>query len=508
MLTVHLRVNDVATGRPTPVRLRVSGPDGTYFAPFGRPAEFARGRNEDVGGNLLVVRDRFCYIDGSCEIKLPNGVPLRVQATKGPEYEPLDEAVILGPGQVALRFAVRRWSDVRADGWHPGDTRAHFLTPHSAALEAAAEDLSVVNLLACVQSIPSLDGILYPGIPNITAFSGQRPALQTESALVAVNTLNFHPVLGSVGLLHSHRAVYPLTFGGDDTDDWSVCDWCDQCHRKNGLAVWVRPFESEIGCEALVALLLGKIDAIEFDAQPRKQPILPWWYRLLNAGFPVPLVGGSGKDSNAVPLGAPRTYARLVPGEPLTYTNWVSAVRAGRCFVTNGPLLTLDADGHGPGETTDLPEPATLRIRATADCVSPFEKLELVADGQVISSTLAAADGPRWAAAVAAEITARESAWVVARCVGGAGPFLDPGQPTFAHTAPVYLRVAGRPMPRREAARLPLRQAVERTRGWIELHGRFDEQKRKRHLYDLCATALARLGGAADGPVTSAAPTA
>src|SRR5690242_13341381 len=193
MLTVHLRVNDAATGRPTPVRLRVTGPDGTFFAPLGRVPAFATGRNEDVGGHLRLGRDRFCYIDGTCEARLPAGLPLRVQAFKGPEYLPLDETVTLGPGQLALRFAVRRWSDVRADGWHPGDARAHFLSPHAAALEAAAEDLAVVNLLACAYPVPSLDGHLYPGIPNITAFSGQQPALQAESALVAVNTLNVHP---------------------------------------------------------------------------------------------------------------------------------------------------------------------------------------------------------------------------------------------------------------------------------------------------------------------------
>ena len=108
----------------------------------------------------------------------------------------------------------------------------------------------------------------------MAAFSGQ-PGAANGRGLVAVNTLNTHPVLGSVALLHSHRPVYPLAFGGgDDTDDWSVCDWCDQCHRKSGLTVWMRPFEPG-GGEALVALLLGKIDAIEFDARPRKLPLLP-----------------------------------------------------------------------------------------------------------------------------------------------------------------------------------------------------------------------------------------
>ncbi len=68
--------------------------------------------------------------------------------TKGPEYTPLDETVTLGAGQMALRFAIERWTDSRADGWVSVDTRCHFLSPHAALLEAAAEDVDVVNLLA------------------------------------------------------------------------------------------------------------------------------------------------------------------------------------------------------------------------------------------------------------------------------------------------------------------------------------------------------------------------
>src|SRR5688500_14801776 len=108
MLTVHLRINDAATGRPTPVRLRVTSPDGTHHAPLGRFAEFPAGRNEDVGGHLRLGRERWFYTDGACEIPLPAGVPLRVQATKGPEYTPLDETVTLGAGQISLRFSIAR----------------------------------------------------------------------------------------------------------------------------------------------------------------------------------------------------------------------------------------------------------------------------------------------------------------------------------------------------------------------------------------------------------------
>ena len=134
MLTVHLRINDAATGQPTPVRLCVTGPDGGSFPPLGRAGEFPTGRNEDVGGHIKIASERWYYIDGACEIPLPAGVLLRISATKGPEYRPVDQTITLGPGQISLRLAIERWTDSRADGWVSVDTRCHFLTPHAALI--------------------------------------------------------------------------------------------------------------------------------------------------------------------------------------------------------------------------------------------------------------------------------------------------------------------------------------------------------------------------------------
>ena len=162
---------------------------------------------------------------------------------KGPEYAPLDQTVTLGPGQMALRFAIARWTNSRADGWVSIDARCHFLAPHAALLEAAAEDVDVVNLLVRPFRMLALDGESYSTAPNLLAFSGQSPALEAGRRAVFVNTLNAHAVLGAVALLNSHRPVFPMTCGGDERDDWSICDWCDQCHRKGGLTVWIDAFE-------------------------------------------------------------------------------------------------------------------------------------------------------------------------------------------------------------------------------------------------------------------------
>src|SRR5205085_9559734 len=95
--------------------------------------------------------------------------------------------------------------------------------------------------------------------------------------------------------------------------------------------------------EALADLILGDVDALELD--PVSPARVRAWYRLLDAGLRVPLVGASGKDSNRTPLGALRTYARLDPGRPLALAGWVEAVRAGRTVVAAGAMLSLEVEG-------------------------------------------------------------------------------------------------------------------------------------------------------------------
>jgi len=454
MLTVHLRINDSVTGQPTPARVRVTSCDGTEYAPLGRFVEFPTGRNEAVGGQVLIGSTRWFYIDGWCEIRLPTGVPLRVQITKGPEYTPLDETLTLGSGQLSLRFALHHQLRLPAGSWARIDSRCHFLTPHDALLEAEAEGLDVVNLLATLQRFPSLDGTAYPTVPNLSAFSGQQPALERNGRQVIVNTFNTHPVLGKVALLHSHRPVYPLTFGGEETDDWGICDWCDQCHRKGGLVVWVEAFEPAarlVGGEALVAAILGKIDTIEVTRQPRVVPLLPWVYRLWNAGFRVPLIGASGKDSNRVALGTVRTYARVDD------SSWVEAVRCGQTFVTTGPLVTLELIGR--------------QARATVQSLLPPGPLELVINGEVVAST----------AADTLETVVPEHGWVAARCHGPDGG--------FAHTSPLGF---GSPSPPTSAVTALVR-LIDQTREWAELHGRYDNLKRRDQLLARCDEARQKL---------------
>ena len=494
---VHLRVNDAATGQPTPVRIRVTDGDGKYHAPLGRLTHFASGPNQEVGGNVLLGGKPWAYIDGACEIELPPG-PIHVSIAKGPEYTPVEADVQLTAGKLALRLQIERWRDVRRDGWHSGDTRVHFLPPHAALLEAQAEDVALVQLLVRQTQVTDSFGQAQPAIPNLLAFSGQEPCLQASGHAVIVNTENWHPELGSLGLLHCHRVVHPLTFGGPHgADDWTLADWCGQCHRKHGLVVWTRTLhESEdfdYG-EPLVDLLLGHVDAFELDHfEDSPFDALPLWYDVLNLGLHVPMAGASGKDGNGIALGTMRTYVHVSEASAPTPKEWIEGLRAGRSFVSNGPLLSFTVNDQLPGAVVST-ESGRVRVRAHAKSLVPFEALEIVQNGSVISQ--AAATGNQASADLDADVPAAESCWLTARCKGQAQVFHRPAnQRIFAHSSPVYVDVPGKPFRPSAAVAQRFAKEVERMIAWCQTKARCSTPQVRERLSAGFVKALERLRG-------------
>jgi hypothetical protein len=489
--TVHVRVNDAATGQPTPCRIQFTGPDGQYYAPFGRLTGFATGLDQDVGGNLRLGEQYYAYIDGACEISLPAG-PITVAVSKGPEYRPLRQTVDLKAGQLSMRLVLHRWTDLRAEGWYSGDVHIGCLSPDAALLEAAAEDVAVANLVASMIKKRGDHGQLYLGYNNIMAFSGQRPARERPGHLVVVNTSNSHPRLGQLTLLNCHRIVYPLTFGGPNGwEDWTLADWCDQCHRKGGLVI-ANSYRYQAS-ESLADTILGKIDAVRiwgFEHPRNLWDVFATWYQVLCAGFRLPLACDGGKCSNGSIIGSRRTYARLLPGDEFNYKNWIEAVRAGRTFVTNGPLLFLQANGQEPGKVIDLGEPSDkVRVQVNARSLVPFEHIELVANGSVVAC--AKASGSPAEARLEAELSFPQGGWVAARCWGSQET--EKGRYVRAHTSPVYVQVAGNLAAPDPAALTALTAHLEAMLEWVAREARCPTGKHRAALAEVFTTARAEL---------------
>ncbi len=462
MQTVHLRINDATTGQPTPVRLRVTDGDGNYYAPFGHFADLPVGPHDAAGGDMRIGREQWATIDGACEIALPPG-ELTIRATKGPEYTPLLETVTLAPGKMALRYAMTRATDLRAEGWYAGDVRCHEPPPHAALLEAAAEDLAVAHLVAAERTVLAGDGNSYRIVPHLAAYSGQGICLAGHGSAVCVGTVNAHPYLGTLSLLHTHRVVHPLSFGGPDaTDDWSLDDWCGQAHRKGGLVVWsdAGGLSHGRGSEALANAVLGHVDAVELAGDT--WTTLRAWTLLAIAGVVLPLVGASAKASNGTPLGALRTYARLPAGEPFTPGGWVEAVRAGCTYVTAGPLVRFAVDGR------------TARVETFGHAA--VDAVEIVRDGIPIS---------RGSTACEATFDDECGGWVAARV-------WHPDK-LVAHTSAIRLDGPHEPRSHVAIAAETLIRYLDAGRGWVESAGRFANPKSQIHLREVFDAASQRL---------------
>ncbi|MCA2980237.1 MAG: carboxypeptidase regulatory-like domain-containing protein [Myxococcaceae bacterium] len=90
------------------------------------------------------------------------------------------------------------------------------------------------------------------------------------------------------------------------------------------------------------------------------QPAFPGaqdeWFTLLGQGRRVVATGNSDSHSAGAEAGLPRTYLEVGasadgPMRALDVDRAMDALREGRAFVTNGPLVTVDVDGVGPGGT-------------------------------------------------------------------------------------------------------------------------------------------------------------
>jgi hypothetical protein len=467
---VHLRVNDAESGQPIACRIRITDPGGQEYSPLGRPLEFSCNRGEDVGGHCLIGKERWFSINGACEIPLPPG-ELRIQVRKGLAYTPLDQVINHPAGKMSIRLGIQR-QNIFGEHQARIDMRCHFQTPHSAMLDAAAEDLHYVQLLAEPTIHLGKDGNSYISVPNLEAFSGQKECLPH----VIVNTHNRHSLLGSLALLNSHRVVYPLSFGGHEgSDDWSLRDWAGQCHRKGGFVVWTKPFASNkpFAGEALALAILGEIDAYELSPDHLSNS-LRGWYQLLDAGINLPLVGGSGRVGTDRPLGALQTLSHLGGSEG---NDWVLPLKIGAGKVTNGPI-----PNYSPGD----------KVGATfsALSVTPFDRVELIVNGEVVataSSDPVEADDKSYAAY--GEYNEPIHGWVAARVVDDRKSVLNGNMNAFGHTSAHWI---GEPTAKPQAVQF-LMDHLDRGMEWVENHGRFEQPKFKKQLLDTFAEARAKL---------------
>jgi hypothetical protein len=441
---LHGKVLDNATQRPTPVRLAFRSPQGRYIPPYGHRSEINDAWFQDYGADVKMMDDSFAYVDGTFQVELPVG-DVYLEMTKGFEYTAVRRKLHIQAGQRELNLEIQRMADLRSEGWVTADTHVHFLSPTTALLEASAEGLNLVNILAAQW------GDLFTNVGDIR----NEPLLSRDKqTMVWVGSENRQHILGHIGLLGPNAPIFPLSAGGPDESYFgdplwnSMADWADRCRERDGLVVSPH-FPYPTG-EIAADVALGKIDAVEVWPGPRPGGpkaghfnFLRYldWYHYLNCGYRLPAVGGTDKMGADIAVGTNRAYA-YIGKEEFTFANWAKAVRSGNTFVSSGPLLHFQADGHTPGQEVRLGAGGgTIEVEATAKSFVPFHRLEIVMNGEVVASR-EAGSGTR-ELSLAEKVRVAKPGWVAARCSSELGPVTDWHHLVQAHTSPVYLVLPG-----------------------------------------------------------------
>ncbi len=433
---VHVTVLDEATGRPVPCRVAFRSVEGIPYQPHGHHGHTNSDLGTwhiDVGGDVRLGRLSYAYIDGTCQGWLPTGDVL-ADVARGFEYEPLRERVRIAAGQRELTLRIRRWTSMNERGWYSGDSHVHFLSTQGALTEQQGEDLNVVNLLQ------SQWGSLFTSTEE---FTGSPVATPDGRHVTWVSQENRQPFFGHLVLWGLQRPVMPWCTDGPNEGElggWletTISDWADRCHEQQGTVI-IPHFPLPNG-EPAVLIATGRADGVEMIVQRRS--FHEEYYRYLNCGYRLPLVGGTDKMSADVPVGIYRTYAKL-GDEPFSFESWTRAVRAGRTFLSGGPMIGLNVDGHEIGDCVRLSGPGTVHVSARAEGIFPIWTLQLIQNGRVVASTGDPSGARRLD--LQADVRIDGNCWLAARC-GGPHYFDAPShhgpweRGVFAHTSPVYV---------------------------------------------------------------------
>ncbi len=447
---LRISVVDRATGRPLPARVSVTGPDGRSFAPDDawRHADEAFDRSER--------RFEYGYFHtaGTSELTVPAG-PVTVEIMKGPEYR-IDRREIRLPAgaTVVHRAALLRFVDMPAKGWWGGDLHVHMNyggayrnDPAHLALQARAEGLNLVESLIVNKE---------QRVPDIAYFRTTPDPVSTRDLLIAYGQ-EFHTgVWGHTALLGlTDHYLLPDYAGYVDTAAASLYPHNaavhDLAHAQGALFGYVHPFDSRpdpqnaqepLTYELPADAALGKIDYLEVMGFSDHLITSEIWYRLLNCGFRIPAGAGTDAFPNFASLRGPagllRTYVKA--GASLDHRSFLAGLRAGRTFVTNGPILEFSLGGKEAGDSIRLsPGRHALEARVAVQSIVPLDRVEIVVNGKVVATIPLAGD--HLSAEGRLSLTVAESGWYVLRgwADRATTPILD--LYPFATTSPIYVQV-------------------------------------------------------------------
>lgn len=432
MGTLEVRVKGAA-------RFYLRGADGKTYTP---PTSYQRVAGRHTLRDFFHAEDRFV-------VDLPPG-EATLEAARGVEFWPWSQKVAIRDGAVTtIDVELRRMTNMKASGWWSGSDHVHMNyagnlhnTPENLMFMARAEDLNMIG-----DKVANKDHRIF----DHQHFEGSRPhRLSTTENLLTVNQEYRPPFYGHINFINLTRhLISPFTTGYEGSAIESLypsnTDMFRLAREQGAIGGYVHPFTGDpIKMTTAqtrgypVDLALETFDYLEvMTSAEHFRATAGVWHRSLNCGFRV--TASAGEDSilslHATPImGANRLYAYL--GDRLDWTAWVDAVKKGRTFVTNGPLLRFEVNGQIPGDEIRLPETGgSVEVFGSVESIVPLEKLEIFLNGKVIE-TLAMTGNT---ATLRKRLPIASSGWLTLRASSKTAQ--HPIDDTFAvaETSPVYI---------------------------------------------------------------------
>jgi hypothetical protein len=451
------------------------------------------GKPIHIDGNPTHVEylgKEWCYNDGTFSVTSPL-TDFTIEVRRGPETLPVKTSPEKGQDKQVIRL--HRWIDMNSQGYMNGDIHIHTPFSETAHLQMMSEDLDVLNILIGEDSVKNtqftgrMDPSSSPGHKIFVAQEVRDWQMGHLTLLGLTSLVEGYPIVGGTLESYSHT-------------NWLMSHAMDETHSQGGLVAWSH-YSNLPGAESPIAVALGKIDALELMTydDPTHLPSHwgPWknsgmpmaefpvmrgmdlWYQYLNAGFRLPVVAGTDKMADDIPMGSNRYYA-FTKGDT-TYLAWLAAIKSGHGFITNGPMLTFDVDGHYPGEVIDFKGTRKVHAKVTARSVLPFATVEIIVNGWVAGhKTIFAADNPPvngvYTMNVETDLVLNKSSWIAARVADDPDNkqrILPRGLSVFAHTNPVYFQKDGAGV-KEEASIIYLQKYVKGTIYWLQTNPSFN----------------------------------
>ena len=435
-----IRTTSITDASPLPARIHLLSPEGKAVRP----------------SNGLPFWFDHVSSPGSAEFRLDAG-RYTYQIERGPEWSRESGVVEIAPGQdrAGIKVPLTRLVDLASDGWWSGEMHIHRPLDQVELL-MRAEELHFGQLITWWNAVnpwtssplPKPEGRAFDGHRYVQVLGGEDErdggALlfcgMKEPLNITSGTRHFPSSLAYA--LEARKAAAWIDI--EKPFWWDVPMWIAHGIGDSiGIANNHMHRGGVMGNEAW-----GRSrDLIQYPgAHGNGRWTQEIYYHLLNCGIRLPPSAGSASGVLPNPVGYNRVYVQI-DDEP-SWEKWWAGLRAGRVFVSNGPLLRVKANGQLPGHVfrTDQ-ESLDVRLETRLDSPDPIERLEIVRNGRAEEIPFPA------------RVTFQESGWFLIRAITAQTQTFR-----FASTGPFYVELRGKPQnPRQgESAAFFLKWSDER----------------------------------------------